>query len=223
MKNDMFAEACVLAQEQWVASFSEMEKDHTFSNQFDRRMNRLYSKMRGGRYHRLTKASASILVAAALIVVLMVASVAYAPARRYLIEVFDDHTEFRTENSGLTSISMDMHFGYIPEGYELVEREIDGEECALDAEGKNGLVADYHFEDGTGRWIDVSKHPAGGWMGVDSETHPIEMLRHGDITYYISHSEEDYYGTHWMTGGVQYDIGGKISREDILKMAYQTR
>lgn len=223
MKNDMFAEACVLAQEQWVPAFLKTEEEHKFSRQFNQRMNRLYSKMRGGHYHHLTRATLTVLVAVALIAALMIASVGYAPARRYLIEVFDDHTEFHTKNSGLTSISMDMYFGYIPEGYELVEREIDGEECALDTKGKTGLVADYHFEDDTGRWIDVSKHPAGGWMGVDSETYPLEILRHDDITYYVSHSEEGFYGTHWMTGGIQYDIGEIISREDIMRMAYQMR
>lgn len=223
MKNDIFTEACVLAQDSWVETLFEAEGDHTFSRQFDRKMDRLYSKMRGDHYHHLTKTSLSILVVAALIAALMIVSVAYGPARRFLIEVFDDHTEFQTENTGLTSIPMDMHFGYIPEGYELVEREIDGEECALDSEGKTGLIADYHFEDGTGRWIDVSKHPAGGWMGVDSEDHPIEILQYNNVDYYISHSDEDVYGVYWMIGGVQYDIGGKISRESIVKMAYQIR
>ena len=223
MKNDMFTEACVLAQEQWVPAFLKTEEEHKFSRQFNQRMNRLYSKMRGGHYHRLTKTSLSILVAAVLIATLMVASIAYAPTRRYLIEVFDDHTKFKTEDSGLTSIPMDIHFGFIPEGFELVEREIDGETCELDIEGKTGMVSDYHFETVDGRWIDASKHPAGGWMGVDSETHPIETLKHDGVIYYISHSEDEFNGIHWMTGGVQYDIGGKLSREDIIGMAYHMR
>lgn len=221
MKNDTFTDACVLAQEQWVATFPPPEEEHVFRRQFDRRMEHLYSKMRGDRYHHLTRTSLSVLVAAALIAALMVASVAYAPARRYLIEVFDDHTEFRTENSGLTSISMDMHFGYIPEGYELVEREIDGEECVLDTKGKTGFVADYHFEDDTGRWIDVSKTLAGGQLDVDSEDNPIEIISHDDITYYLSFSEPDITGVYWLKAGIQYDLGGKITREEALKMAYQ--
>lgn len=221
MKNDTFTDTCVLAQEQWVAAFPPLEEEHVFSRQFDRRMEHLYSKMRGDRYHHLTRTSLSVLVAAALIAALMVASVAIAPARRYLIEVFDDHTEFRTENSGLTSISMDMHYGYIPEGYELMEREIDGEECALDTKGKTGFVADYHFEDGTGRWIDVSKTLAGGQLDVDSEDNPIEIISHDDTTYYLSFSEPDITGVYWLKAGIQYDLGGKITREEALKMAYQ--
>ena len=122
MKNDMFAEACVLAQEQWVTAFTmtESKEEHSFSRQFNRRMDRLYGKMRGDHYHHLTRATLTVLVAAALIAALMIASVGYAPARRYLIEVFDDHTEFRTENSGLTSIPVDIHFGFIPEGFEYL-------------------------------------------------------------------------------------------------------
>lgn len=60
-------------------------------------------------------------------------------------------------------------------------------------------------------------------MGVDSETHPIEMLKHDGVIYYISHSEDEIHGIHWMTGGIQYDIGGKLSRENIIRMAYQMR
>ena len=181
MKNDTFTEACVLAQDRWAEALFESEADHKFSRQFDRRMDRLYSKMRGGHYHHLTKTSLSILVAAALIAALMIATVAYGPTRRFLIEVFDDHTEFQTENSGLTSIPMDIQFGYIPPGFKLTEREIDGETCALDEQGKMGFGSDYHFEDEDGRWINVSKHPAGGWMGVDSEDHPIEILQYNNV------------------------------------------
>ena len=36
MKNDMFAEACVLAQEQWVSAFLKTEEEHKFSRQFNR-------------------------------------------------------------------------------------------------------------------------------------------------------------------------------------------
>ena len=205
MKNDMFTEACVLAQEQWVPAFLKTEEEHKFSRQFNQRMDRLYSKMRGGHYHRLTKTSLSILVAAVLIATLMVASIAYAPTRRYLIEVFDDHTEFKTEDSGLTSIPMDIHFGFIPEGFELVEREIDGETCELDIEGKIGMVSDYHFET----------------LDVDSEDHSVEVIGHDDIVYFLSYSEPDIYGVYWLKSGIQYDLGGKLTREDALKMAYQ--
>lgn len=221
MKNDMFAEACVLVQEQWVSAFLKTEEEHKFSRQFNQRMDRLYSKMRGGHYHRLTKTSLSILVAAVLIATLMVASIAYAPTRRYLIEVFDDHTEFKTEDSGLTSIPMDIHFGFIPEGFELVEREIDGETCELDIEGKIGMVSDYHFETPDGRWIDASKYPAAGQLDVDSEDHSVEVIGHDDIVYFLSYSEPDIYGVYWLKSGIQYDLGGKLTREDALKMAYQ--
>lgn len=223
MKNDTLTEACVVAQEQWIATLPEQEENHIFSRQFDRRMNQLYNKMRGDHYHYLSRASLSVLVAASLIAALMITSVAYGPARRFLIKVFDDHTEFQTENTGLASIPMDIQFGYLPPGFKLTEREIDGETCALDEQGKMGFGSDYHFEDEDGRWIDVSKHPAGGWMGVDSEDHPIEILQYNNIDYYISHSDEDFYGVYWMIGGVQYDIGGNISRESIVKMAYQIR
>ena len=221
MKNDMFTEACVLAQEQWVPAFLKTEEEHKFSRQFNQRMDRLYSKMRGGHYHRLTKTSLSILVAAVLIATLMVVSIAYAPTRRYLIEVFDDHTEFKTEDSGLTSIPMDIHFGFIPEGFELVEREIDGETCELDIEGKTGMVSDYHFETVDGRWIDASKYSAAGQLDVDSEDHSVEVIGHDDIVYFLSYSEPDIYGVYWLKSGIQYDLGGKLTREDALKMAYQ--
>lgn len=223
MKNDAFTEAYVLAQEQWVETLSEQEEEHTFSRWFDRRMDRLYSKMRGDRYHHLSRASLSILVAAALIATLMIASVAYGPARRYLIEVFDDHTEFQTENSGLTSIPMDIQFGYIPSGFKLVEQEIDGATCVLSKEGGVGLVSDYHFEDDNGRWIDVSKYAAGGQLDTDSEDHSIEVISHNDTVYYLSFSEPDIYGVYWLESGIQYDLGGKLTRKEALKMAYQVR
>lgn len=218
---DVFVQACELAQEQWVSEQPLPEEEHVFHEEYDHRMKRLSSKMRGDKFHKTTKTTFSILIAAALAMVLMLGSLAYAPVRNYLIQVFDDHTEFKSETSGLASIGMDIHFGYIPDGFELVEREIDGEVCALDAEGKRGFSSDFHFESDDGRWIDVSKHPAGGQLDVDSEDHPIEIIGHDDTVYYLSLSESDIYGVYWLKSGTQYELGGKLIREEALKMAYQ--
>jgi len=219
--DEVFVRACELAQEKWISELPLTEEEHVFLEEYDRRMKRLFNKMRGNKYHRTTKTTFSILIAAALAIVLMLGSLAYAPVRNFLIQVFDDHTEFKSESSGLTSIGTDIYFGYIPDGFELVEREIDGKACALDVEGRSGFSSDYHFENDDGRWINVSKRPAGGWMGVDSESHPIEILHHEDILYYISYSEEGYCGVHWITNGIEYDIGGLLNRDDVMRMAYQ--
>ena len=83
------------------------------------------------------------------------------------------------------------------------------------------MVSDYHFETHDGRWIDASKYPAAGQLDVDSEDHSVEVIGHDDIVYFLSYSEPDIYGVYWLKSGIQYDLGGKLTREDALKMAYQ--
>ena len=221
--DEVFVRACEVAQEKWISELPLPEEEHVFTEEYDHRMKRLFHKMRGNKYHRTTKTTFSILIAAALAMLLMLGSLAYAPVRNFLIQVFDDHTEFKSESSGLTSIGTDIYFGYIPDGFELVEREIDGKACALDVEGRSGFSSDYHFENDDGRWIDVSKHPAGGQLDVDSEDYPIEIIGHDDTVYYLSFSEPDIYGVYCLKSGTQYDLGGRLTREEALKMAYQMR
>ena len=218
MANDRLIQACCLSQDDWVASMPA-EMAHSFHAEYHHHMEKLYGKMCGNRYHHLTKASFSLLVAAVLIIALMVASVAYEPVRNYFLRVYPDHTEFLSETEINGPIEMDMAFGYIPEGFVLSEREIDGETCPLNKHGEKGEVSYYRFEK-EALWIDVSKTSAGGWMGVDSEDYSIELLQHDGQIYFISHSDSNYYGVYWIRRGIAYGVRGPVPRNQIIKMAY---
>lgn len=220
MNNRLF-EACLLAEEEWAASFESEEFEHEFSSSYRRRINRLYDKMRGGKYHRTTKVTFSLLVAAAMVMVLTVSSFAYAPWRNYVIQLFEDYTTVHTSHSDENEIPMQITFGYLPEGFILTERLVDNELCELDDRETVGFCSEYHFEDDTGHWLDISKRPSGGTLTVDSEDYSVELIINNGITYIVSHSSPNIFGVYWEKSGVQYDLGGIVSKEEALKMAYQ--
>ena len=221
--NNILAEACLLSEEMIADGFPETGEQHEFSDEYKRRMNRLYSRMRGNRYHRTTKATFSLLVAAALIATLTIGAFAYAPLRHYIISVFDDHTSVDFGEDNLSTVSMDIQFGYFPNDLELSKRTIDGELCDVNSKGESGMISEYWFKGSSGQWLNVSKMVTRGIIDIDTEDYQLETLLYENTLYTVSRSSDNYYGVYWSIGGVTYNMGGNLPREELMKIAYNMK
>lgn len=216
---DNFYEACILAEEQWVESLEVVEKPHVFRPVYIRNMNRLESKMRGNRYHKTTKIAFSILVAAALIMVFAIVSVAVPPLRHYFIETFSDHTSVSVSEKSTGTFNTDIVFGYLPEGFALTEKEVDGEPVALGESGLYGSLVTYHMETDDEKWMDLAITSADMPVDVDSEANPITVMTHQGITYLL-YQDGDFSGLFWSENGQEYTLGGTTDQTELFKTAY---
>ena len=115
----VFEEACLLSCEQWIDSFPTDIPKHDFSKNHQKMMNRLFDKMRNGKYHRFTKNTIKILLIAAILLSITTTALAVPSCREYIIKTLFDYSAYRVVDDG-NSVDIDcLKLNYIPDDLRL--------------------------------------------------------------------------------------------------------
>ena len=177
---------------------------------FERKMQRLFAHVRNNRYHRLTRTAKVLLVAAIL---LLLASLSVVAARQFGFTLIDfgDHSELDVEEHTAKSDGS-LVCSYIPDGFTLTETTNNKGFVALDYTGNKDA------------FFIVTKYFSYSTVGADTEFREAKEIEHNGIKYTVV-STEDSPDVLWMDPATNclYEVGGNISEDELLKIAYHTK
>ncbi len=208
----VFEQACILSNESFLKTIPDVLPEPQYSRKHIRAMNRIINKMRNDRYHRLTTGTIKALVVAAVILSLALSAFAIPSIRDYVITQFKTHSVFRTVSTEDSQPVTDLTVGYIPEGFELVEKNED----------KFGIKFKYCNE--SNDWIVVYKLLEKNEIGFD--TQDFQMKRktaNNGIEYLIYKTYNNNFGVIWHYDNYIYYIEGIVSQEDLIKIAHNVK
>lgn len=208
---DNFKQACMLSHEEWINSLPTDIEPYNFSKKYNRSINRLFSKMRGDKYHKLTKNSVRIIIIAAILLSLTITALAVPVSRDYIIRRFTSYSAYTIADREDMEMVEGITVGYVPEGFELTKKHIS----------KNAANMEYYNSEGL--YIDIDKCPVSSKVAFDTELYHTEKILNKSIEYVLYRAEENIYGVIWNDGKYTYIILGNISKDDILKMAYEIK
>ena len=197
----------------------EMQPVHLFGKQYEKDKNKIirqyesYSISRnqfGGR--KISKKTIRILLVAALLLALLVASaLAFEPVRHYIFSFFDG-TDI-IFNNDQTKDSLNESFTYIPQGYVLEKEEHD-------------KISNYFvYRDKNKNKIVISSMENGSAVFINTEDVGYEEIKIREYTGYYVERDNAMILT-WSTGKYHHIItaditeSSRVTKADIFKIAY---
>lgn len=202
----VFEEACLLSCEQWIDSFPTDIPKHDFSKNHQKMMNRLFDKMRNGKYHRFTKNTIKILLIAAILLSITTTALAVPSCREYIIKTLFDYSAYNLVDEG-NSIDVDcLKVNYIPDDFLMTKKFISKDMYSYSY--KNGK---YYFS--------VDKYSVNSQFNIDTEDYDYEKIsvdgKEG-IFYKADQSENSVI---FNNGSFIFIVYGNISKDEIIKIS----
>lgn len=199
--------ACIEYNKEWMASLPENPPEVEFSKRHQRKMKKLFDKMRGNHYHRFTRRTMGVMVTAALLTALSLCAFANPDFRAYVIDELNDHAIFQSLFESEKIVDGKIECGYIPEGFEVTEEDYGKTHCTIVYENKNGE----HFS--------IVKTQNGAEVGTDNEFSQKEIVQLKEKEIVIYEKSNGDLRIVWCNSNYTYKVGGNISVEEALKIA----
>ena len=203
-----FEAALILMDDRWISSLEPAE-DFQPSKKHEKAMKKIFDKMRGDKYHRLTRKSVALLVAAAILISAITVIAANKNIKNQIVETFDDYSIFRIDkpiNDEITSLEV----GYIPDGFNITESEST----------EYTVYLTYERND---KHIEISKNADSTDYYFDSEEYKPYKTTVNDTEYVIAQISDDYYSIMWNNDGSNYNLEGNLPLQELLKIAISTK
>ncbi|HAQ62930.1 MAG TPA: hypothetical protein DCR23_00540 [Ruminococcaceae bacterium] len=195
--------------------FEEMEnlptefEEYEHTESYNKSITRLFDKMRGGKLHRFTKKTAVVILVAAILFALLITGFAAVRTRNFTIIPFSDHFEYRVNNIKGSKNVKEISIGYIPEGFEL--EFVSGK-----------TFKHYRYSNGD-QHINIEKDGINSVVGYDTDVYDENVEINGVTYVYIYVQQYDIGGFLWNDGEYVYSVDGNIPKEELLKIALQTK
>ncbi len=205
---DKFAAACRASYMDWEASLPDIENlpEPEYSKKHKAKMDKLFDQMRENTYHRFTTKSLKIILVAAVILAMVLCAFTIPSSRKYIIEHFDGFSEFAFTQRNKNAVNY-MDVGYLPEGFELA--------WSSDSSGSYSRC----YKSKTKGDLEISKHSSATSVIFDTEDSTIEKITIGSITYLYTNTQSGMDSIVWIDTDYSYYVGGKLSKEELLKIA----
>ena len=201
----VFEEACYLSNQRWVKSLTVPAEEIVFSKQHQRYMRILFDKMRGNRYHHLTRRMTAALIAAVLLISMTVSVFAIPSAREFVIHRFFDHSQYAVVGGERYEVKT-IEIGYIPEGFEKSDE-------FSQVWNKQIIYCDTSNQ----YWFELRKMPLHIKTTMDTETYQHEEITYNGVnyTYYYDNNIKGYV---YNNGNYVYEICGNLDKEELFKI-----
>lgn len=208
---DKFTKACRLACEQWMDSLPQDVPTHHFSPAFEEAMRPLLQPNIAAvpkKKRKFTKKTLKILVAAAVLLAIAVATTAIAVplARRANVTQLPDHGEYEVADPENAPNVDGITVGYVPQGFEKTE---DYDYL-------------YIYENGDLSFT-VEKYKLGTKITYDTEDYPSESITINGAPGIYHRSNSGYNGIIFNNGEYIFAVDGNISKEELVKIAQNVR
>ena len=194
-----------LDMEKWLQTLPEEAPAYAFSEKYKKFRIKLFDKMRGEKYHRFTKRATVAIIVAAILFAMAVATLAATLGKEFIIKHFNGFAEVSVSESDEVKGLTDFSIAYIPQGFELSEKE------QIDIEIKQSYV-------NGSQWFDVFKRTIDLELNYDEESESIKKVTLNGVTYIIGPSDGSN-DIMWNDGNYIYEINGTLSVDELIKIA----
>ena len=202
-----FEAAVEMSLNNWVASFPTEFDLPEPTEEYKKVIAKLMDKMRGDRYHKLTRSAARAILIAAIILAIATATIAATFGREFIVQKYKEYSTYSVVDTSNIKDVDDIEVGYIPKGFSLSKKEI------IDS----SLVYSYKNDD---KWINIYKTQIYHEMSFDTEYKNSEKLETASFSgIYYTDDNLNYSGIIWNNGFYMYNIEGTISKEELTKIA----
>ena len=192
----------------WLDSLGEMD-EYVTSKQQIRKVKRIAGKLRGNKYHHLTRRALATLVAAAILLSTATIAIASESSRKFIIEKFKEYSIYKVENNESINVTP-IEVGYLPEGFKKTYSfNVD-----------NSRISDYTFND---KFISIIKWSNDFSVYYDTEEYNNESMNINGINYIVYKSNNNNYGIIWNTNNYNYRVIGNITKDELIKVALSTK
>lgn len=200
--------ACILSFEEWNATIPAPEDlpDPQYSKKHIRRMNNLFNKMRGDRYHRFTTKTIKIMLVAAVLLALLMSAFVFPSSREAIIKTFDMKSRYKMTENNKNSVTDEIYVGYIPEGFELTEESNNSKEIWA-------IYTLNNYEIFTIRKCTSAKE-----VYFNTENAISKSINIDNTTYTVS-TKSNYTFIIWSRYDYIYTIEGNLPYEELLNIA----
>lgn len=200
--------AAIERNKKWMATLPENPPEVEFSEKHIKNMEILLDKMRGDRYHRFTRKTTRVIIAAAVIMALMTVTVfATTDLGAYILDELSDHAIFQSLFESEETVDGKIECGYVPDGFEVTEKYYSSDQYTLVYENMNGE----HFS--------IVKMENGDEMGVDNEYTQKSVLQISDSELIIYEKDNGDIRAVWCNANYTYRLDGNILYEEVIKIA----
>lgn len=201
------ARACELSLNDWFATFPEVIPEAERSEKHEKWKRKLFDKMRNDRYHRFTTKTVRVMLVAAVLWALLLTAFVIPSSREFIIDNFEIFSTYKLTESNDNSVNGEITVGYIPDGFELTNKQVFAK----------ALVNDY--TDSLGDIITITKYSSSIKVEFDTEMGNIENIDINGQKYIFYVDENNYNYLVWNKNDYVYQIDGAISKDELLKMA----
>lgn len=200
-----FEKACLLSCEEWVNTLSTID-DFQFSKSYERKMKKLFNKMRNDKYHRFTTNTVKVLVAAAIIMSIATTAFAIPTTREYIFNHFKNYAVYTVADVDKAEKVDSISIGYLPEGFNKVHEDITNDRITIG----------YEREDD---WIKVEKVKIDFSVYKDNEYNNYETVQINGVDYICSVNDDGNTEVIWNNGEYVYSIYSSLNMNNLLTIA----
>lgn len=199
--------ACKMYNEDWLASLPENPPVVEFSKRHQRKMKKLFDKMRGNSYHHFTRKTMVVMAAAALLMTMSVCAFANPEIRAYVLDELQDHAIFQSLFESEQTVDGKIECGYVPDGFEVITEKYSNSQCLIIFESNNNL----HFS--------IAKMENGDEVGVDNKYTQKSVIQISNAELIIYEKDNGDIRAVWCNANYTYRLDGNISYDEVVKIA----
>ena len=202
-----FEKACEMSLNDWLATIPEIVPEAEYTKNHEKWKRKLFNKMRDNRYHRFTTKTVKVLMIAAVLSALLLTAFVIPSSREYIIDNFNIFSRYQLTESNDNSVNGEITVGYIPEGFELVDKQTSSKSIV------------YNYENKTNMTITIIKYSSSYKVEFDTEKGCVENLNIDGESYVFYIDANNYHYLIWNKNDYVYQIDCKLPKEELLKIA----
>lgn len=202
-----FEKAFEMSMNDWLSTIPDIVPEAEYTKNHDKWLKNLLNKMRDNKYHTFTTKTIKVLLVAAVLCALLLTAFVVPSSRKYIIDNFDVFSRYKITENNKNSVNGEITVGYIPDGFELVNKQIFSKNSSFDYGNENGDI------------IKIIKNSSSIEVDFDTEEGILEEIIINEIiyTYYVDANNCGYLV--WSKNDYIYQVYGVISKSDLLKIA----
>ena len=202
-----FEKACEMSMNDWLATIPENVPKAEYTKNHEKWLKKLFNKMRGNRYHRFTTNTVKVMLVAAVLTALLLTAFVIPSSREYIIDNFEIFSRYKITENNKNSVNGEITVGYIPEGFELVNKQVVSKSIT------------YNYIDSKGKTITIIKSSSIMEIDFDTETGNVEniIINCIECSYYVD--ENSFMYLVWNDNDYIYQIHSSVSKDELFKIA----
>ncbi len=202
-----FEKACEMSLNDWLSTIPEIVPEAEYTENHEKWKKKLFNKMRDNRYHMFTTKTIKVMLVAAVLCALLLTAFVIPSSREYIIDNFEIFSRYKITENNKNSVNDEIIVGYIPEGFELVNKQVSSK------------IIIYNYVDSKGQIINIIKSSSSIEVDFDTENIKFEdaVINDKKYTYYLDLNNSGYIV--WTENDYVYQIHSSISKDKLFKIA----